>query len=236
VTSRRDGSRSDDPTDQLRRVRRLPHPSRVESVPLPRGPIELWRPPRAEDLLNEMIEGPFDPDEKLPYWADLWPAAIGLAEAIDAGEVPLASEGPCVELGCGLGLVSLVAARRGAQVTATDWIEDALAYVSASAELGGLSVATRLLDWRAPPEDLSPRQVLASDVLYEARNAPWLRALLERWRRPGFECWLADPGRAHAASFFDALPGWRVRRTERAVESPLVPTGHATITLVRISR
>jgi predicted nicotinamide N-methyase len=227
-----DGS---DPSGRLRRVKPLPHPSRVESVALPSGPIELWRPPRAEELLNEMIEGPFDPDEKLPYWADLWPASIGLAEAIDDGTVPIEEGEPCLELGCGLGLVSLVAVRCGARPIATDWIEDALAYTRASAELGGLEIETRLVDWRSPPPDLDPRLVLASDVLYEARNAPWLRALLDRWRKPGFECWLADPGRAHASSFLDALTDWKLERIRRPVEHPLLPTGRATITLVRIA-
>lgn len=221
-------------SELLGRVRPLPHPSSQIDVPLPRGPIVLWRPPRAEELLEAMIEGPLDPDEKLPYWADLWPAAVALAEAVDDGTVPIEPGEPWLELGAGLGLVSLAAARRGATVTATDWIDDALVYVRASAEHAGLPVETRALDWRSPPPDLAPARVLASDVLYEARNGPWLAALLERWRRPGFELWLSDPGRAHARTLFERLEGWRVERLPRTVRSPRVPKGRADVFLFRI--
>jgi predicted nicotinamide N-methyase len=197
---------------------RLPYPSRIDAIPLPTGPLDLWRPPKLEELLDAMIEGPPDPDEKLPYWADLWPAAVGLAEAIDDGTVPVAPQQEWLELGCGLGLVSLAAARRGARVTATDWIDEALRYVEASAELGGWSIATRKVDWRLPPPDVRPDRVLASDVLYEARNGEWLRGLLARWGRPGFEMWVSDPGRAHAAEFFAELEGFGCEPTERRVE------------------
>lgn len=222
-------------TGPLDRVDPLPYPSKVDAVALPSGPIDLWRPPKAEELLKEMIDGPFDPDEKLPYWADLWPAAVGLAIAVDDGTVPVRPGQAWLELGCGLGLVALAAARRGAQVTATDWIPAALRYVAASAELNGLSVVTRRVDWRDPPSDLAPTRIVAADVLYEARNGPWLAALLDRWRTPGVEVWISDPGRAHAAAFFDALKGWATTRRELPIESPHVPTGRARLILHRLT-
>lgn len=221
-------------TDRLLRIEPLPYPSRLDPIDLPRGPIELWRPPRAEALLERMIEGEIDPDEKLPYWADLWPAAVGLAEAIADGTVGVAPGQRWMELGAGLGLVSLAAARQGARVVATDWIDESLCYVRASAERAGLEVETRVLDWRGPPSDLSPSHVLASDVLYEARNGPWLKALLERWRKPGFELWLADPGRAHVEPFLASLDAWDIEPTRKTIRNSALPTGRATIVLHRI--
>jgi predicted nicotinamide N-methyase len=85
------------------------------------GEVELsiLRPETPEDLLDEDA---FAQDEFLPYWAELWPAAIALASALPAR----LSGVRVVELGCGLGIPSLVAARRGAAVTATDWADEAI--------------------------------------------------------------------------------------------------------------
>jgi len=222
-------------SEDLGGIDKLPHPSTVEAIDLPSGSLDLWRPPRAETLLDAMIEGPHDPDEKLPYWADLWPSALGLAQAVDSGRLalPRPEEGTVVELGCGLGLVALVAARRGARVVATDWMEDALVYVRESAQLNGLTIETRRLDWRQPPDDLTPQLVLASDVLYEPRNAPWLAGLLDHWRRPGFCAVISDPGRAHARGLWEALdPTFWSRDVETLeVTGPLVPNGRSRVNL-----
>ena len=68
--------------------------------------LTLLRPESPEALIDEEA---FAHDEFLPYWAELWPAATALAEALpDVGGCGV------VELGCGLGVPSLVAAARGA--------------------------------------------------------------------------------------------------------------------------
>jgi len=61
-----------------------------------------------EELIDEEA---FANDEFLPYWAELWPAARALAAAL-----PPVAGLRVVELGCGLGLPSLVAAAGGAEV------------------------------------------------------------------------------------------------------------------------
>ena len=64
-------------------------------------------------------------DERMPYWADLWPSAIGLSKYID--ENPSLVHGKIViEIGCGLGLPGIVAALNGAEVTMTDYLQEAL--------------------------------------------------------------------------------------------------------------
>src|SRR5205085_7908035 len=74
--------------------------------------LELQRPRDPEALLSEEE---FARDEFLPYWAELWPSALELAAVVEAREL----RGMRVlELGCGLGVPSLVAARAGALVLA----------------------------------------------------------------------------------------------------------------------
>ena len=60
------------------------------------------RPDDPDELLDEES---FGDDEFMPYWAELWPAGLTLAH-----ELPERLDGVrVVELGCGLGVPSLVA-------------------------------------------------------------------------------------------------------------------------------
>jgi predicted nicotinamide N-methyase len=133
--------------------------------------LSLLRPARPEALIDEEA---FERDEFLPYWADLWPAALALAEALPARLDGLR----VVELGCGLAVPSLVAAARGADVTATDWAAEAIELVGRNAAHNELSLRAEQRDWREPWRERFDL-VLAADVLYEHRNVDPLVARLE---------------------------------------------------------
>ncbi len=160
--------------------------------------LVLLRPRDAEALLDEEA---FEQEEFLPYWAELWPSALALARMVAARALHGART---LELGCGLGLPSLAAALAGGRVLATDWAPDAVAMTARNAELNDLSIDTLVCSW-SEPEPLLERGpwdlVLASDVLYEARNGEALAPLLPRLLAPHGEVWLADPGRPAAERF-----------------------------------
>lgn len=167
------------------------------------------RPRSAEDLIDE---ADYARDERLPYWAELWPSALVLASVLEAR--PLAGV-RVVELGCGVGVPSVAAAIGGAEVLATDWYEDALVFTRANARAAGARVDTALLDWNAPPSaPVAPGEghdlAIGADLLYEARNGPALAALLPALLRPGGEALIADPRRPHADALLDPLvaTGW----------------------------
>ena len=104
--------------------------------------LDLLRPVDPEALLDEEA---FARDEFLPYWAELWPAGLALARAL-----PATLEGVRVaELGCGLGVPSLVAAARGAAVTALDWAADAIALLRENATRNALHLHASVADWRS---------------------------------------------------------------------------------------
>ena len=155
--------------------------------------LELQRPTDPESLLDDEA---FADDEFLPYWAELWPAGLALARAMPPSLAGMA----VVELGCGLGVPSLVAAARGAGVTATDWAEDAIDLLRGNAERNGLMLQTRCTDWRqfVGSFDL----VLAADVLYEARN---VAPLVELVARLAPEALVALAGRPYEAEFLAAV-------------------------------
>jgi predicted nicotinamide N-methyase len=161
--------------------------------------LSILRPRQAEALLSEEA---FEHEEFLPYWAELWPSAIALARVVRRRDV----EGLRVlELGCGLGVPSIVAALGGAQVLATDWSPEGLEVAELNAARNRAELETALVSWagaeplvRSAPWEL----VLGADLLYERRNVDQLLSLLPRL---GGEILLAEPGRPPAARFFERI-------------------------------
>jgi predicted nicotinamide N-methyase len=102
-----------------------------------------------------------------------------------------------LELGCGLGLPSLVAAARGAEMTAVDWAPDAVDLLRQNAARNGLALDCTVHDWRQPLPttfDLA----LAADVLYERRN---VEPVLARLREAAPEALVGLAGRPYEAEF-----------------------------------
>jgi len=113
-----------------------------------------------------------------------------------------------IELGCGVGLSTVLALDRGADVLATDHYEAALDFTAYNARANlGLVPEISVLDWREPDIggigtfDL----VLAADVLYERRNAAALADLVPKLLAPGGEATIADPRRDEAPVFLGEM-------------------------------
>lgn len=177
--------------------------------------------PVAADALIDEKE--FARDERLPYWADLWPSAVALARSLVRYDPEALVGKRVVELGCGVGLPSVVAMACGARVIATDHYEAALDFVlyNARVNLKDQEPETRLLDWHVPEtEGLGPFDlILAADVLYEPRNVPALAALIPTLLATGGEVLLTDPGRKDAPVFLETM---RESGFEPSVEEILV--------------
>ncbi len=162
--------------------------------------LTLLRPESPEALIDEEA---FANDEFLPYWAELWPAATALAEAL-----PDVAGLRVVELGCGLGVPSLVAAARGARVTATDWAEDAIELLRTNAERNRLGLVAEVRDWRLPWPDRFDL-VLAADVLYEQRN---VEPVLARLHELAPQALVGLAGRPYESVFLRAAGNCRAGR------------------------
>jgi len=164
-----------------------------------------------------------------PYFGTLWPSARGLARWL--GEHPTWLRGQTVlELGCGLALPSLVAARLGARVVALDCHPDVPAFLARNAALSQVTVELRHLDWRDPAavaglrrELGDPDLIVGSDLLYEAELATSLPLALDALCRPGARVLLADPGRPHLQAAVNGLEalGFTSRLEIRAVPASL---------------
>jgi 2-polyprenyl-3-methyl-5-hydroxy-6-metoxy-1,4-benzoquinol methylase len=139
-------------------------------------------------------------------FGQLWPSGRLLAEAMSDFEV----DGKRVlELGCGLGLASLVLTRRGVDVTASDHHPLAEIFLSHNAGLNGLSIPRfHDLQWAVPSPSLGRFDlIIASDVLYERDHAALLSALCERHTETRAEIVITDPGRGNSNAFSRTMAG-----------------------------
>jgi predicted nicotinamide N-methyase len=193
-----------------------------DTIELAGRTVRLLRPRDGDAVLDELLSED-DPDEdRLPFWAELWPSGIALARAV-IGQ-PLTGR-RLLELGCGLGLVSVAAAVAGASVLAVDRSPEATTFTAANAARNDVGVRTAVSAFDQPgpwleeaPWDL----VLAADVLYEQRNVPVLLWLLPRLVDSSGEVWLADPGRASLPMFLAGVDALDWRRDELPADPAIV--------------
>jgi ETFB lysine methyltransferase len=195
--------------------------------------VVLRKPRSAESLI---CADDFEGDERLPYWADVWPSARALAGVLrgfdGAGQRML-------ELGCGVGLVSVTALRAGYAVTATDYYRDAMEVTRLNALRlagdGDARLQTRHMDWRDLPPDLGMFDaVCASDVLYEPTYAELVSQVIATALRPSGVACIADPGRAGLAPFREQMRARGLREVEAL--TVLVPPDEASGGLVQKAR
>jgi predicted nicotinamide N-methyase len=149
-----------------------------------------------------------------PLFGLVWPAGRALAE--EMMDFPIAGK-RILEVGCGLGLASLVLAMRGADVTASDQHPRAGEFLQHNAGLNGLPAMTfARADWAAEdPAHGTFDLIIGSDVLYERDQPALLAGFLGRHARADAEVVIADPGRAQCGQFSRRLEAQGYARTEK---------------------
>lgn len=154
-------------------------------------------------LLETIDPETFALDERLPYWAELWASAIVLAEwCIQSGAV---CKKDVLEIGCGLGLPGIAAARAGARVVMTDYEEDALRFAryNALVNVPETMPMFNIMDWRTPDRVGQFDFLLGSDIIYEQRNFLPLLDAFSRLLLPWGTVVLTDPDRGISTTFLD---------------------------------
>jgi predicted nicotinamide N-methyase len=139
------------------------------------------------------------------YWASLWPSAVALADHVAMGDPDW--EGKRVlELGCGCGLGGIAAGLKGAEVTVTDVVPEALELAETNWRRNGLEPAgVERLDWCAPGEEDAYDVVLGADILYQPADFSRLLGTLRRLGAPDGRLVVSEPGRPAANGFFARL-------------------------------
>jgi predicted nicotinamide N-methyase len=179
----------------------------VRTVTMPGGGIVLVRPRDWTALLDSERGAGRD----APFWAATWPSGEELARVVATASL---RGRHVLDLGCGLGLAGIAAARGGADVLAVDANADAVTFAAENLSLNGAGGRAAIASWADPalaasgPFDL----VLGGDVLYSRAGAESLLERLPALVGEDGEVWLSDPGRAAAEATLEAARAtWTVR-------------------------
>lgn len=137
-------------------------------------------------------------------FGQIWPAGRVLAESLCQLDI---QGRRILELGCGLGLSSLMLARRGADITASDNHPLAEQFLAYNAGLNHLPMPVyRDLPWLNGGTELGSFDlIIGSDILYEREHASTLAALLQRMATPKADIVISDPGRGNGGRLITAL-------------------------------
>jgi predicted nicotinamide N-methyase len=164
-----------------------------------------------EDRRRHNGDPPLYEPPHLPYWAELWDSAGGLAQM-------LARTGPVagmrvLDLGCGMGLCGAVAAALGAHVLLVDLEPYALLFARLNTLPFAARARVRRLDWRHDHLDEQFDLILGADILYERGQWEFLCEFFTGHLADHGRVLLAEPGRQSGEAFVPWIGqrGWLVR-------------------------
>ncbi len=174
------------------------------AIPVAGRTLRLLGPKRPHSVRDDpKVQERFKQDGYAPWWATPWPGAVMLAEHVIACVEP--GPEPVLELGAGLGLAGIALARAGHRMAITDYDEDALEFVRASARLNEVTLhEVKLLDWRHPPAERYT-MIVGGDCLYDKRSHDAIAKLIATRLKPGGQAFVADQKRDGAEAFHIAL-------------------------------
>ena len=144
---------------------------------------------------------------EFPLWAKIWQASWVLADYL-AG-MPVEAQKQFLELGAGVGLVSIVAASLGHRITMSEHNYDALQFARANAlinECPRLPIVD--LDWNRPQSPGRFDYIVASEVTYKKEDCRPLVKLLKACLEPDGEVILAGEMRKSSMDFYKELEQW----------------------------
>lgn len=156
------------------------------------------------------------PPSSWPLFGLVWPSGRVLAEEMSRFEV----EGKRVlEVGCGIGLCSLVLWRRKCDITATDYHPLAGEFLQLNAALNDLPPLRFLVaPWGQPNPQLGRFDlIVGADLLYERDQPELLAGFIGRHAKPISEVLIADPGRRQWSEFAGLMAAQGYTLTEKRV-------------------
>ena len=135
-----------------------------------------------------------------PLFGLLWPSGRVLAQAMLTFEL---GGKRILEMGCGLGLASLVVHRRGGDITASDCHPLAAAFLLENLRLNQLPpMKYETGDWARPNPRLGLFDlIIGSDLLYDREQPEALSQFIDRHSASAVEVLIADPDRGNQSRF-----------------------------------
>ena len=153
-----------------------------------------------------------------PLFGVLWDAGKVLARMMADYDV----EGLRVlEVGCGLGLASLVLNSRDADITATDHNPEAERFLAYNVRLNeGTPIPFERTGWMDDESEIGQFDlIIGSDLLYERNHAAELAHFIGRHATPSCEAIIADSQRGHAGRFRQEMQTLGYDHSERELSA-----------------
>lgn len=154
-------------------------------------------------LLDHISPEEFVKDEQMPYWAEIWPSSFVLSDYL-VREVGVEKKRG-IELGAGVGMVSVALRKAGASLCVTDYASEAMNFIKVNALQNDLALDEHFqvfeLDWRNIRLEEKFEFVCAADVLYERRNLLPILLAIDKLLQPNGTAYIADPRRQIASGF-----------------------------------
>ncbi|MBI4806534.1 MAG: methyltransferase [Desulfovibrio sp.] len=199
------------------------YPVGFETVTLGSMSFEMLQITDLPSYIDQLVETA-RPGEKvaLPFWAKIWPASFPLA--LLASKLSPASGSTFLELGAGLGLCGLVAAKRGYRTLITDKEPEALLFIRACIlknDLSGMA-SPAYLDIAAPETSDLFDVIACSEALYLPElHAPLANFLASHLTpKPDSQILLSCDRCREAAPFFaQAQQDFQIQRTQSTCRS-----------------
>jgi len=147
---------------------------------------------------------PQDVMHEFPLWAKIWQASWVLAGYL--AEMPVAAKKNFLEIGGGMGLVSIVAASFGHRITMTEYNPDALQFSHANALINECpQLSIQELDWNHPRLAGQFDYIVASEISYREEDIQPLLMLFQNSLKTGGEVILAGEMRKLSKDFYKTL-------------------------------
>lgn len=156
----------------------------------------------------------------LPYWAELWDSAMGIA--LHLADNPSRFDlrkSSVLDLGCGMGLSGAAAAGLGARVLFADLESPALLFARLNSLPWRRRVRTRQLNWQRDRLNERFDLIIGADILYEKAQWPYLEPFWRAHLNDGGTVLLGEPGRSTGDMFQEWITdhGWVLERLEQPV-------------------
>lgn len=156
-----------------------------------------------------------------PLFGLVWPSARILAGAMQTFDI---GGKRILEIGCGLGLASLVLKRRGGNITASDIHPMAAAFLAENLLLNQLAaIRFQTGNWEDADPGLGKFDlIIGSDLLYERDQPDILSRFIDRHSHSRVEVVIVDPDRGNRARFNRGMKGLGYVHDEQRADSQLV--------------
>lgn len=155
-----------------------------------------------------------------PLFGQVWPSAQKLADIMQTRAF---GSRRILEIGCGLGLASLVIHRRLGDITASDCHPLVESFLLANLRLNQLpDMKYRTGNWTRTNPGLGEFDlIIGSDVLYERGQPEQLAAFIALHAAPGAEVLIIDPNRDNRGEFNRRMAMLGYSISETLLDAPL---------------